>query len=136
LPPQTLKDFLDFFYAMASNDGLTCARIIYETATFRSPKYTRAAFDQHIVALVNDYASRSASQFEVTGFVVGIFAAQRRFGIRGTTNFMITILSLLVYEGIVKQLHPGMDFQAEAKQILPKARARLYPRSPWPIFFD
>jgi ubiquinone biosynthesis protein len=115
---------------------LTCARIIYQTASYRSPRHTREAFDERIVALVHDYSSRKAGQFEVSGFVGGLFEAQRRFGIRGSTDFMITILSLLVYEGMVKQLHPDLDFQAEAKQILPRARARLYPRSPWPIFFD
>jgi ubiquinone biosynthesis protein len=136
LETRVRKDFLDFFYAMATNDGLVCARIIYDGASYRSPRHERAAFERHIVELVNRYSSLSAHQFEVSGFVVGIFEAQRRFGIRGSTAFMMTILSLLVFEGILKQVYPEMDFQLEAKKMLPRARALLYPRSPWPVFFD
>lgn len=111
-------DFVNFFYGMVQNEGWRCAQVIYDTATYRSGDLDRAEFEASIIKLVEEHSSQKAHRFEVSRFAVGLFERQRRFGIRGSTNFMMTILALLVYEGIVKQLYPEMDFQGEARHFI------------------
>lgn len=127
----THKDFVDFFYFMVTNDGAGCAEILLRTALSSPPAFQRQAFETTIVDLVKRHWKLDARRFEITRFVAGLFAAQRKHGIRGSTEFMMTILSLLFYEGLVKQVYPDMDFQEEARRILPTARARLLPPRPW-----
>jgi ubiquinone biosynthesis protein len=112
----TRDAFTRFFLSMARNDGRECARIVYETATYRRPTCDRAGFEQAMVELIAKFSSRNAVEFEVISFVAGLFNIQRKFGIRGSTDFTMTIVSLVVFEGIVKALCPTLDFQQEARR--------------------
>jgi ubiquinone biosynthesis protein len=69
-----------------------------------------------MVQLVAEFSLKNAADFEVTDFAIRLFDAQRRFGLRGSTAFTMTILSFVVFQGIVKQLHPALDFQEEARR--------------------
>jgi ubiquinone biosynthesis protein len=122
-----LKDFVDFFFGMVTSKGKECARIVYETATARAKNCDRAGFEAAMIELINEHSSKNARDFEVTSFAVKLFDTQRRFGIRGATNFTMTIISLVVYEGIVKQISPDMDFQGVARNFLLTAKSRLWP---------
>jgi ubiquinone biosynthesis protein len=110
--------FIQFFYAMATNDGQKCARILTDTAMQRSPSFDPDAFTQAISALVSEYSAKNAREFEVASFAYRLFDLQRRFGLCGSTNFTMTIISFVVFQGIVKQLHPDLDFQSEARSFL------------------
>jgi ubiquinone biosynthesis protein len=125
------KAFVDFFYALVTGDGADAARVIWDTALWRDPKCDRTAFEARVKDIVARHSTLPAGEFEVSRFVVEVFDAQREARIRGTTSFMMTILSLLTYEGVVKMLSPGLDFQKEARHFLPAAKAMLYPRRPW-----
>lgn len=114
LPSQDRHDFVDFFYAIAGNDGIGCARIMYETASYKSPRFDKAEFDKTVIALIEKTSGAKAGAFEVSAFVVQLFDMQRRFGLRGTSNFTMVILSLLVFEGLAKLVYPELDFQGEA----------------------
>ncbi len=118
------RAFVDFFFGLVTNNGRECARIIYETATHRAPRCDRAAFDSAMVELIDRYSALRAGEFEVTRFVYQLMATQRRFGLRGSTRFIMAILSLVVFEGICKQLDPDCDFQSEALGFLVMARFR------------
>ncbi|GHO67846.1 hypothetical protein KSC_067380 [Ktedonobacter sp. SOSP1-52] len=61
---------------------------------------------------------------QVAPFAAQIFDIERRFGLCGSINFTMAILSLLVFEGIAKQLYPFLDFQAGAKPFLFQALAQ------------
>lgn len=130
LDDTTLNNFLEFFFGMVTNNGQKCARIIYETATFRAKDCDREKFEAAVAAVVNEYATRKARDFEVTGFATQLFNTQRRFGIRGATDFTMTILSLVVFEGIVKQIDPELDFQDEARRFILKAKYGIIPPRP------
>jgi ubiquinone biosynthesis protein len=108
--------FTRFFMAMASNEGIECARIVYETAADRHPACDRAKFEQAMVSLVDEYSSKNAVEFEVVNFVIALFNVQRHFRLRGSADFTMTIMSLVVFEGIIKALCPTLDFQEEARR--------------------
>lgn len=119
------RDFVDFFFGIVNNDGRLCARIIEGTATSRNPRrYDGRAFEAAMAELVGRYAALRSREFEVTRFVWELVALQRRFGIRGSMKFMTTIMAMVVFDGICKQLDPGCDFQAEARGFLIAARYR------------
>jgi ubiquinone biosynthesis protein len=120
-----LEAFVDFFLGLAENDGRACARVLYEEASYRPPRCDRAGFEAAMVALIDRHASLPARAFEVTRFAAELFATQRRYGLRGPTAFTMTLVALLVYEGMVKQLHPELDFQQEARLFILRARTRL-----------
>jgi predicted unusual protein kinase regulating ubiquinone biosynthesis (AarF/ABC1/UbiB family) len=82
----------------------------------------RDAFEGAVAALVSEYSPLRAREFEVSRFVYRLIEAQRRHGIRGSTKFMMTILSMVVFDGICKQLYPDCDFQAEARGYLLAAK--------------
>jgi ubiquinone biosynthesis protein len=118
------QDFVLFFLGLATNQGRECARIVYETATYRSPRHRREDFEDAMCELVAAHSSLKSSEFEITRFVYQLMETQRRFGIRGSTKFVMVILSMVVFDGICKQLHPECDFQAEARGFLITARYR------------
>jgi ubiquinone biosynthesis protein len=119
-----LIDFASFFFGMVTNNGQECARVVYESATFRAPYCDRKKFETAMVELVDRHSSKGARDFEVSEFALQLFNTQRRHGICGSTNFMMTILSLVVFEGIAKQIHPNLDFQGEARRFIPAIMSR------------
>ncbi|HEV7682506.1 MAG TPA: AarF/UbiB family protein [Pyrinomonadaceae bacterium] len=118
------RDFVDFFFGLTNNEGRECARIIYDNASYRAKKCDRKAFEAEMVELIARHSALKCHEFEVAQFVYELMEAQRRFKIRGSTSFMMTILSMVVYDGICKQLYPLCDFQSEARGFLITARYR------------
>jgi ubiquinone biosynthesis protein len=124
LNEQDLRDFVDFFFGLVNNQGSICARILYDNATWRSPRCDRGAFEAAVVDLVAHHAALRSRDFEVTRFVYQLIETQRRFGVRGSTKFIMTVLAMVVYDGICKQLYPECEFQREARGFLITARYR------------
>jgi ubiquinone biosynthesis protein len=122
--------FAEFFFAMATNDGARCAQIIRETAIFSPPGLDYEAFAADITSLVGSVSGAKASRFQVAGFVLGLFNSQRRYGIVGTTAFIMAIISLLVFEGLAKEVYPDLDFQREALPFILGASSRRNDRKP------
>lgn len=118
------KDFVDFFFGLINNEGRECARIIIENASYRAKNLDLKAFDAAMVELIARHSALKCHEFEVADFVYQLMELQRRFKIRGSTKFMMTILSMVVYDGICKQLYPLCDFQTEARPFLITARYR------------
>ena len=118
------QDFVNFFFGLVNNQGSECARIIYDNASFRAGDCDRLAFEQAMIELIARHSALKSHEFEVGLFVYQLIQTQRRFGIRGSTKFMMTILSMVVFDGICKQLYPQCDFQGEARAFLITARYR------------
>jgi ubiquinone biosynthesis protein len=118
------RDFVDFFFGLINNEGRECARIIYENASYRAKNCDLKAFEAAMVALIARHSALKCHEFEVAHFVFELMETQRRFKIRGSTRFMMTILSMVVFDGICKQLYPQCDFQNEARGFLITARYR------------
>jgi ubiquinone biosynthesis protein len=121
------RDFVDFFFGLINNEGRECARIIWDNASYRAKNCNREAFDAAMVQLIARHSALKCHEFEVAQFVYELMEEQRRFKIRGSTRFMMTILSMVVYDGICKQLYPLCDFQNEARGFLITARYRREP---------
>jgi ubiquinone biosynthesis protein len=112
------RRFVDFFFGLVNNRGLECARIVLEMALCRTPACGVAGFEEAMVRLIARHSALKSREFEVTRFVQELIELQRRFGIRGSTNFIMTVLSMVVYDGICKLLYPECNFQAEARPFL------------------
>ncbi|GAB4199821.1 MAG: hypothetical protein OHK0022_20340 [Roseiflexaceae bacterium] len=106
--------FAEFFYAMSINDGPGCADVIVETASFCPPNLRAKAFRAEVSTLVASFSRAKTKDYQVSSFVVRLFDIQRRYGIRGTSDFTMAIMSLLILEGISKRFHPDLDFQSQA----------------------
>ncbi|MCW5693785.1 MAG: AarF/ABC1/UbiB kinase family protein [Pseudolabrys sp.] len=117
MAPEDRLKFAEFFYAVAVNDGRHAADITLDTAMTVSADLDRAAFEAEIVDLVGSLG-RTPETFSVSDFVVRLFDIQRRHRVRGTPKFIAAILSLFVFEGIVRQWLPQLDFQREAQRFI------------------
>lgn len=124
VPERARHAFADFFLAVAHNDGKACARITLDVASAVPPHFTYDLFEREVVTIVKEVSGATAGAFEVAGFVVRMFDVQRRFGVRGTAAFTIAILSLLVLEGIVKDVSPHLDFQRDALPYILRAQVQ------------
>jgi ubiquinone biosynthesis protein len=125
--------FVDFFFGMITDRGEECARIVVEGASALGRRYRADRFTDAMRQLVARHARRRSREFEISAFVTELIALQRRFDVRGSTAFMSTVLAMVVYEGICKQLYPECDFQSEARGFLVLARyagRRTTPREP------
>jgi ubiquinone biosynthesis protein len=122
--------FAEFFFATATGDGARCARIIREMAIFSPPELDYDAFAAEIASLVGRVSGAKAGSFQVAGFVLQLFNAQRRHGIVGTTGFIMAIVSLLVFEGLAKEVYPELDFQRQAIPYILRASIHRIDREP------
>jgi ubiquinone biosynthesis protein len=124
LDDSTRHSFAKFFLSIAFRDGSTAARIVRETAQYLPPNLDIKAFDDDITRLIKRVGGLKAQDFQVAGFVGELFAIQRKYGIYGTNQFTLIILSLLVFEGVAKQRFPDLNFQKEAVPFVMAALAR------------
>jgi ubiquinone biosynthesis protein len=114
LAPDARREFAQFFLSIAIRDGKSAARVVRETALQIGAHFDAVAFERDMQVLVDKAAGRKAGEFQVAGFVFDLFEIQRRHGVYGSPSFTLPILSLLAYEGLIKDLHPNVDFQQEA----------------------
>lgn len=115
------QDFTTFFLGLVTGSASKCSRVMENTASHVPSTFKREEFDQAVADLIEQSFGVTAASFDVISFVVSLFELQRRFGLRGAPDFTNAILSLLVYEGVVKQLCPDLDFQAEARPFVTSA---------------
>ncbi|MFE9749001.1 ABC1 kinase family protein [Saccharothrix saharensis] len=111
------EKFAAFFYCLGRGDGPACADIVASTAT-AVPGADPDGFRAGLVALVEANAGRRAEEFDLISFATTLFDVQRRHGFYADPQFVFPILSLLVLEGTVREFHPEVDFQREAKPLL------------------
>ncbi|HEU4509530.1 MAG TPA: AarF/UbiB family protein [Pyrinomonadaceae bacterium] len=116
------RDFVDFFFGLVNNESRECARIILDNASYRAKNCDVAGFEAAMVELIARHSALKSHEFEVALFVYQLIEIQRRFKIRGSTKFMMTILSMVVFDGICKRLYPLCDFQKESRAFLITAR--------------
>lgn len=127
----TRRAFRDFFLAFSSDDGMRCAHILVDTAIHVPAHFAPSRFAAQVSDIVSNHYGLDALNFEVVSFVKDIFEVQRRFGLVAGTDFSTAILSLLVFETVVKRIDPSCDFQGIARILLPSIIGRQAPRRPW-----
>ena len=122
--------FSEFFLCIAFNDGPAATRIVLETALRVPVDLDRATFRREIGDLLGVFSGRTAGQFLIAAFVSSLFDVQRRHRVYGSPSFTMAILSLMVYEGIIRHRCADLDFQKEA---IPTLLASLNDRLIAPI---
>jgi ubiquinone biosynthesis protein len=112
--------FTAFFYCMSLGDGRACAEVVLATAA-TGPKTDVAGFRRELAQLVETHSRARAADFDLMSFASRLFDVQRRHRLYADPQFVLPILSLLVLEGAVRELHPEVDFQREAMPFLTAA---------------
>lgn len=107
--------FQNFFVALASNDASECAVAILATALVVPEDFDEGAFRRDIDVLVRSYHGRRTGEFLVAEFVYRIFEIQRRHRLFGAPGFATAIWALVMFEGLVRERYPDLDFQAAAR---------------------
>ncbi|HEY0059508.1 MAG TPA: AarF/UbiB family protein [Flavisolibacter sp.] len=123
LDKKSRMQFRDLFIAMATNNGKSCSRIILETAAAVPSSFVPEAFTAELTNRLEGFAGKSVHDFEVVKFVSMLFELQHKYRIRSSTEFTMTIVSLLMYEGLLKELAPNTDFQQIAMDCLLSVKA-------------
>jgi ubiquinone biosynthesis protein len=113
--------FAAFFYCMSQGDGPACADIVLSTATNTDERADPAGFRAELTDLIERNAGRPAIEFDLVRFATALFDLQRRHGFYADPQFVFPILSLLVLEGVIREYHPTLDFQREARPFLAMA---------------
>lgn len=106
--------FAEFFLSIALGDGTAASRIVLEMAAHVPNDLHREAFEIEVCDLVQRCSGACAGDFLIARFVNTLFGIQKRFGVVGSPSFAMAIWSLVVYEGIIRQRCPDMDFQRHA----------------------
>ncbi|WBB75825.1 AarF/UbiB family protein [Micromonospora sp. WMMD1128] len=112
--------FAEFFMNMSIGRGRYCAEIVVRSGTGLRPDADVAGFLTRMADLVERSHGLPAREFSLIAFAGEMFDLQRRYGVHAAPELIFPLLSLLVIEGTVRELDPGMDFQEVAKPVLMK----------------
>lgn len=121
MPPPERLAFARFFLSIAFNDGRAAAGIVLETALRVPLELDYARFEREISALVDRSSGARAADFFIAAFVDSLFRIQRKHRVYGSPSFTMAIVSLVVYEGIIRHRCADLDFQREAVPTLLRA---------------
>ena len=114
------KNFLDLFRAVAEFDGYRTGQLMIERS--RSPELaidteTFALKMQHLVLTVKR-KTFSLGQIKISDLLTEVLKAVRVHHVRMEGDFINTVISILLLEGIGRRLDPGLDLFASALPIL------------------
>lgn len=110
--------FAEFFLNMAVGRGWRCAEIVVESAAGVSPAADVSGFLEKMADLVRRNHGLPAQEFSLMGFATEMFDLQRSHGVQAAPELIFPLLSLLVIESTIRELHPGIDFQETAKPVI------------------
>lgn len=114
------KNFLDLFRAVAEFDGYRAGLLMVERC--RTPELaidteTFALRMQHIVLNVKR-KTFSLGQIKISDILREVLKAVRKHHVKMEGDFVNTVISILLLEGIGRQLDPGLDLFKSALPIL------------------
>ena len=114
------KNFLDLFRAVAEFDGYRTGQLMVERC--RTPELaidteTFALKMQHIVLTVKR-KTFSLGQIKISDILKDVLKAVRQHHVRMEGDFINTVISILLLEGIGRQLDPSLDLFKSALPIL------------------
>lgn len=114
------RNFLDLFRAIAEFDGYHAGELMVErcrTPELAIDKQTFALKMQHIVLQVKR-KTFSLGQIRISDILHSVLQAVREHHVKMEANFVNTVISVLLLEGIGRQLDPGLDLFKSALPIL------------------
>jgi aarF domain-containing kinase len=114
------QNFLDLFRAVAEFDGYRTGQLMVERC--RSPELaieteTFALKMQHLVLSVKR-KTFSLGKIKISDILTEVLRAVRTHHVRMEGDFINTVISILLLEGIGRQLDPGLDLFKSALPIL------------------
>ncbi|KAJ6503344.1 hypothetical protein C8R47DRAFT_199420 [Mycena vitilis] len=114
------KNFLDLFRAMAQFDGYRTGQLMVERC--RTPELaieteTFALKMQHLVLSVKR-KTFSLGQIKISDILTEVLKSVREHHVKMEGDFVNTVISILLLEGIGRQLDPGLDLFKSALPIL------------------
>lgn len=114
------RNFLDLFRAIAEFDGYHAGELMVERC--RTPELavdpeTFALKMQHIVLQVKR-KTFSLGQIKISDILHSVLKAVREHHVKMEADFVNTVISVLLLEGIGRQLDPGLDLFKSALPIL------------------
>ncbi|GAA4072021.1 ABC1 kinase family protein [Actinomadura miaoliensis] len=110
--------FAEFFLNMSVGRGRRCAEIVVESAAGTRPGADLDGFLDRMADLVERSHGLPAREFSLVAFATEMFALQRAHGVHAAPELIFPLLSLLVIEGTIRDLDPGIDFQETARPVL------------------
>jgi aarF domain-containing kinase len=114
------RNFLDLFRAIAQFDGYHAGELMVErcrTPELAIDKETFALKMQHIVLQVKR-KTFSLGQIRISDILHSVLKAVREHHVKMEADFVNTVISVLLLEGIGRQLDPGLDLFKSALPIL------------------
>ena len=114
------RNFLDLFRAIAEFDGYHAGELMVErcrTPELAIDKETFALKMQHIVLQVKR-KTFSLGQIRISDILHSVLKAVREHHVKMEADFVNTVISVLLLEGIGRQLDPGLDLFKSALPIL------------------
>lgn len=120
LDDQNRRNFLDLFQAVAEFDGYKAGKLMVERC--RSPEYvideeTFALKIQHLVLSVKS-KTFSLAKIKISDILTDVLTGVRQHHVKLEGDFVNTVISILLLEGIGRQLDPNMDLFKSALPIL------------------
>ncbi|KAH7886139.1 hypothetical protein F5I97DRAFT_1877825 [Phlebopus sp. FC_14] len=114
------KNFLDLFRAVAEFDGYRAGQLMIErcrTPDLAIETETFALKMQHIVLSVKR-KTFSLGQIKISDILTDVLKAVRQHHVKMEGDFINTVISILLLEGIGRQLDPNLDLFKSALPIL------------------
>ncbi|KAF8585843.1 ABC1-domain-containing protein [Ramaria rubella] len=114
------QNFLDLFRAVAEFDGYRAGKLMVERC--RSPELavdteTFALKIQHLVLSVKS-KTFSLARIKISDILTDVLKAVRQHRVKMEGDFINTVISVLLLEGIGRQLDPGLDLFKSSLPIL------------------
>jgi aarF domain-containing kinase len=114
------RNFLDLFQSVAEFDGYKAGKLMVERC--RTPELvideeTFALKMQHLILSVKS-KTFSLAKIKISDILTDVLTAVRRHHVKLEGDFVNTVISILLLEGIGRQLDPDMDLFKSALPIL------------------
>lgn len=121
------KNFLDLFRAMAEFDGYRAGELMIERC--RTPQLaidteTFALKMQHLVLQVKS-KTFSLAEIKISDILTEVLKAVREHHVKMEGDFVNTVISILLLEGIGRRLDPGLDLFKSSLPILRKLGGQI-----------
>jgi aarF domain-containing kinase len=120
LDNENRRNFLDLFQAVAEFDGYKAGKLMVERC--KTPEHvideeTFALKIQHLVLSVKS-KTFSLAKIKISDILTDVLTAVRQHHVKLEGDFVNTVISILLLEGIGRQLDPNMDLFKSALPIL------------------
>jgi ubiquinone biosynthesis protein len=126
IPGEMVRPWVETNLALAQQDGRKAAELFYGYAPSVGTR-DYAQYESDVEAYFKSLYGKRFGELEVTEVVSGIMNILRRHGVKIDPVFTVVNVSLLVAEGLGKQLDPDMDMVELSKPFLFEALMKAPP---------